>query len=219
MTGPARIVFVFVALALLGTGAISHAQDAPGGHDPHAAHRNMMRADTQVAPSGETIEVPDKRLVAHTGEKFLLSSELIGDRIVVLDFVYTTCTTVCPVLSAILSQVQRDLGDRLGKDVILVSITVDPLRDTPQRLASYAQKMKAADGWYWLTGPKLDVDDVLKSLGVYTPNFADHPSVVLVGDAGADDWSRFVGFPGATQIVSRINELTAAREAQSAVTE
>ena len=202
---------------MLATAAGANAQDEHAAHDPHAAHRKMMQADAQ-GTAGADLSVPDVRLVAHTGEKFLLASELIGDRIVVLDFVYTTCTTVCPVLSAILSQVQHEVGDRLGKDVILVSITVDPQRDTPQRLSSYAKKMKAADGWYWLTGSKPDVDDVLKTLGVYTPNFEDHPSVVLVGDAGAGEWARFVGFPGAKQIVSKINEFSAGREAQSAMT-
>lgn len=202
--------------AVMMCGAV-HAGQQGDEHDPHAAHRQMMNANPKAASAHVT--VPDARLVTQHGEDVMLVSDLVGDRIVVMDFVYTTCTTVCPVLSAILSQVQHELGDRLGQDVVLVSITVDPQRDTPARLLSYSQKMKAADGWYWLTGPKTDVDDVLKTLGVYTPNFEDHPSVVLVGDASTGDWSRFVGFPGSGKIVDRINELSALREAQSAATE
>ena len=120
------------------------------------------------------------------------------------------------MLSAILGQVQNRLGDRLGTDVALVSLTVDPLRDTPARLKAYSEKHRAGDSWVWLTGSKPDVDEVLQKLGVYTPNFEDHPSMILVGDGSTGAWSRFVGFPGAGQIVEKIDELSAARDAQAA---
>ena len=97
-----------------------------------------------------------------------------------------------------------------------MSLTVDPLRDTPARLKAYSEKHRAGDGWVWLTGSKPDVDEVLQKLGVYTPNFEDHPSMILVGDGSSGEWSRFVGFPGAGQIVDKIDELSAARDAQAA---
>ena len=81
----------------------------------------------------------------------------VGDRIVVINFAYTTCTTVCPVSSASLAQVQGQLGDRIGRDVGLVTVTVDPLRDTLARLKAYAGSVGAGAGWTWLTGPKPQV--------------------------------------------------------------
>jgi len=187
--------------------------------DPHAHHREMMKK-SQPGPSARaTVEVPDTTLLTQDGDALKLSSEVMGDRIVVVDFIYTTCTTVCPVLSAILSQVQREVGDRLGKDVVLVSITVDPLRDSPARLKDYSARLQARDGWYWLTGSKTDIDDVLRAMGAYTPSFKDHPSMILVGDSSNDTWSRYVGFPGANQILKKIDELSTARNAQAAVTE
>ncbi|MDH4108004.1 MAG: SCO family protein [Gammaproteobacteria bacterium] len=209
---------VSAALLWLPCGALAQQEDH-ARLDPHAAHRQMMQSQAEPGAGSAGIRIPDTRLVTQAGDEVRLASDVVGDRIVVMDFVYTTCTTVCPVLSAILSQVQGQVADRLGEDVVLVSITVDPQRDTPARLLDYSQKMRAADGWYWLTGAKTDVDDVLRALGVYTPNFEDHPAVVLVGDAASGEWTRLVGFPGAGQIVERINEFSAARRTQAAVTE
>ena len=185
--------------------------------DPHAQHRRM--AQQESAPSRDRIVLPDTLLITQHGDELRLDSDIVAGRIVIIDFVYTTCTTVCPVLSAILSQVQGQLDGRIGKDVILVSISVDPVRDTPARLKAYADKMRAGDGWVWLTGDKQAVDGVLEQLGAYSPNFEDHPAVVLVGDATSGDWARFLGFPSANQIVAKVNQLSAARTTQSAMRE
>lgn len=180
-------------------------------HDSHAHHRQMMQAMLNQDADKEAIRIPDALLTTQDKEKTRLATEIVGDRIVVMDFVYTTCTTVCPVLSAIFSQVEQELASRLGEEIVLVSLTVDPLRDTPEQLKAYSQKFGASENWLWLTSDKQTMDEVLKELGAYTPNFEDHPSMVLVGDASTGDWSRFVGFPGANQIVDKVNELSAAR--------
>lgn len=186
--------------------------------DPHAHHRQMMQQDAKLESKANSadVQIPDVNLLTQHGDTVNLRSDVVGDRIVVIDFVYTTCTTICPVLSAILGQVQRQLADRLGKEVMLVSLTVDPLRDTPARLKAYSEKHHAGDGWLWLTGNKQAVDGVLQEFGVYTPNFEDHPSTILVGDGSTGDWSRFIGFPGAGQLMNKINEFSAARTLQSA---
>ena len=185
--------------------------------DPHAQHRKM--AQQKSAASQDRIVLPDTVLITQHGDERRLDSDIVDGRIVIIDFVYTTCTTVCPVLSAILSQVQGQLGGRVGNEVLLVSISVDPVRDTPARLKAYADKMRAGDGWVWLTGDKQAVDGVLEQLGAYSPNFEDHPSMVLVGDAESGDWVRYLGFPNASQIVAKVDQLSAARTTQSAIRE
>ena len=189
--------------------------------DPHARHRQMMQMEmeTESESNSADIRIPDVSLLTQNGDSVNLRDDVIGDKIVVIDFVYTTCTTICPVLSAILGQVQVRLADRLGNDVMLVSLTVDPLRDTPARLKAYSAKHRAADGWLWLTGDKSTVDEVLQELGVYTPNFEDHPSTILVGDAGTGEWARFIGFPGAGKIMDKVNEISTARTLQSVAKE
>jgi protein SCO1/2 len=162
------------------------------------------------------VQLHDRTLLDQDGEPVRFATDVIGDRIVVMDFVYTTCTTVCPVLSAVFGQVQNRLGERLGKEVALVSVSVDPGRDTPQRLKAYATSHHAEPGWVWLTGDKTSVDEVLDGLGAYTPNFEDHPSMVLVGDGRSGNWSRFFGFPGPDQLLAVVDELAMARQAATA---
>jgi len=199
--------------------ALSLATASADDEDPHAHHRMMMQQKQDSAGQAVTVNLPDGMLVNQAGESVDLAGDILGDNIVVVDFVYTTCTTVCPVLSAIMLQVQGAVGDRLGEDVRLVSISVDPLRDTPERMSAYAKKLHTGEGWSWLTGDKLFVDEVLRAFGAYTPNFEDHPAMVLVGDGSTGQWARFVGFPGANHIIEKIDELTAARTTQSAAKE
>jgi cytochrome oxidase Cu insertion factor (SCO1/SenC/PrrC family) len=124
---------------------------------------------------------------------------------------------VCPILSSKMARLQERLGDRLGKDVFLVSISVDPVRDTPQKLLAYATKWKAKPGWTFLTGPKQDVDAVLKGVGAYTANFTDHPPMFLVGDGKAERWVRLNGFPDPDQVLKQVDELAAARAPTASV--
>ncbi len=213
-----RSVVVATLLTCVGFCAVpAYAQETES--DPHAHHREMMNKAEKKQAQITRVDLRAAQLLDQSGIEVELVEDVIGQRIVVVDFVYTTCTTVCPVLSAVLMQVQGQLGDRLGSEVALVSISVDPQRDTPARLKDYATKMHAGDGWTWLTGEKSVVDEVLKDFGAYTPNFEDHPAMMLVGDASTGEWSRFLGFPGANHIVDKINELAAARTAQSAVRE
>jgi protein SCO1/2 len=172
----------------------------------------MMAKSAQTGATTTHVKLVDRELLDQEGRKVRFASEVIGDRIVAVDFVYTTCTTVCPVLSAVFAQVQERLGDRLGREVVLLSITVDPVRDKPQRLRAYAAKHGAREGWTWLTGSKRDVDEVLTAMGAYTPNFEDHPAMVLVGDGRTGEWTRFFGFPATDRIVGKIDELSAARQ-------
>ena len=181
--------------------------------DPHAKHRAMMKQKSEPAAESAEIDLRDRMLVDQDGEELMFVSDVIGENIVIMDFVYTTCTTICPVLSALFTQVQGKLGDAVGDEVMLVSMSVDPVRDTPQRLKAYSAKHRAGEGWLWLTGPKADVDDVLLGLGAYTSNFEDHPSMVLIGDGRTGEWKRLFGFPNPDRIVQIVNELREQRKA------
>jgi protein SCO1/2 len=180
--------------------------------DPHAKHRAMMQQSAPPSAEYADIDLRDRILLTQDNEEVAFVSDVIGDNIIVMDFVYTTCTTVCPVLSALFSQVQTQLGDSLGDDVLLVSLTVDATRDTPQRLKAYSMQHRAGEDWIWLTGPKPTMDDVLTGLGAYSVNFEDHPSMVIVGDALTGEWKRMFGFPSPDRIVKLVNEFQQARE-------
>ena len=175
----------------------------------HDAHRHHQDAASSEAGTVKVF-LSDGPLLDQAGRLVRLPKDVIGERIAVVNFVYTACTTVCPISSASLAQLQERLGAVVGSEVVLVSITVDPVRDTPQRLRDYAGRFGAREGWVWLTGAKRDVDAVLKGFGAYTSNFEDHPTMVLVGDARGG-WTRFFGFPSVELLLSRAAAASAAR--------
>lgn len=167
------------------------------------------KEDLQGKPT--QVKLHDRTLVDQDGRKVKFGSDVIGDRFVVIDTFFTTCVQICPILSAIFLDLQDQLGSRQGKEVVLVSITVDPVTDIPPRLKEYARTWNARPGWEFLGGEKHTVDQVLTGLGLYSPDFTTHPAMFLVGDARSGTWTRFVGFVSPEQILGKIDELAAAR--------
>lgn len=182
--------------------------DAVAAHD--GVHREASIVQNNDAQFVK-VDVLDLELTDQHGQTVNFRADVVGERIAVINFVYTSCGTVCPVTSAIFARVQERLGARNDNDVRIVSLTVDPVTDGPDRLRVYAQKYGADSGWTWLTGDKLSMNRVLEGLGAYTPSYEDHPSTVLVGDGGAGRWTRFFGFPSPDQIVDRVDALIDAR--------
>jgi len=178
--------------------------DGHATHDPHAAHRAAAAAGQSKSSGTITLKLADTVLKDQDGRDVRLMSDLMGQRVTVVDFIYTTCTTICPVLSATMAELQRKLGPRVGKDVQLVSITVDPLRDTPARLKAYSARHAAGGGWRWLTGSKSDVDSVLKAFGAYTPDPESHPAMVMIGDGEGRTWTRLLGFPSVAELQAQV---------------
>lgn len=182
------------------------------GHGIEAEHRRHVDATSkESAGSAADVRLLDLELRDRNGRPLRFKSDAVGDKIVVMDFVYTVCTTLCPVLSQVMSQVQDILGERLKGDVRLLSISVDPGTDTPARMKKHAGNFGAGPSWLWLTGHKPEVNQVLDALGAYTPDFKEHPGMVLVGDGRNGNWTRFNGFPSPEQIVAKVDELAAAR--------
>jgi protein SCO1/2 len=184
---------------------------------PSATRAADCHAEPAAAPRATApaqVRVVDAALRDHRGEGVRFADAL-GDGVVVIDFVFTSCTTICPVLSATFAQVQERLGPRLGSEVRLLSLTLDPARDTPDRLAAYAAKHGAKPGWAWLTGDADQMKSVLQGLGGWTPDFTRHPPAVLVGDPARGVWTRINGFVDPAQIVARVDELLAARHASA----
>lgn len=207
-----------IAIALLGLGlttfqAQAHSPEEHARHmaeqasNPHAAHQAQSQA-----PQDAQVNFADVPLLDQDGRELRLKEDLVGDHIVVMGFVYTSCTTVCPVVSAIMQKLQKQLGERVGQEVQLISLSIDPLRDTPERLREFADRYQAGPGWNWLTGKSEAVADTLKGLGTWTANYQDHPPLIMVGDGRSQQWTRFYGFPDPNVLLARVDELSAARE-------
>ena len=112
-----------------------------------------------------------------------------------------------------LSDVQASLGDRFGKDVFFVSISVDPEDDTPEELKKYAGRYEAKPGWTFLTGPKKDVDAVIRRFGEFHDDFEDHSMTFVLGDVKNARWSKMRGDYPPEIVLSRIRDLLSRREA------
>jgi protein SCO1/2 len=200
--------------ALLGGMQAAAAQDA---HQHHAAPNHAAPTDAKLKAARVTLH--DIELVDVDGRVIRFKSEAVGNRIVVVGFIYTSCTTICPVTSVILGKAQErlieKLGEQFGRDVKLITLTIDPATDTPERLKSYAANFGSPTGWLWLTGEKPQVDRVLSGLGAYAPDFTRQSGAILVGDGRSSNWMRLNSLPDPPDIVDRVEQLLAARRAAS----
>lgn len=185
---------------------------ASWAHEGHV-HGAAAPADTGGAPQAKPVKLSDTALVDQNGRAVRLLSDVLRDRIVVVNFIYTNCTDVCPMVSHTFSQLQDELGGMLDKQVQLVSVTVDPARDTPAVLKAYSAQHGARAGWSWLTGTAANVTEALKGFGVYHPNFENHSGVVLVGDPRSGKWTRVYETEDAQQLLGKTREYLAARGA------
>lgn len=187
-----------------------------GAAGPSLAHdMHQHPAAAAAAPGAVTVRGLDTTLLDQDGRAVHLKRDVIGRKIVVVDFVYTSCTTVCPLASAMFADLQAQLGDRLGSEVELVTITVDPVRDTPARLKSYAAKFQAKPGWTWLTGSPVAVNELLKGMGAYATDFTQHPLMTLVGDGRSGQWTRFSGLPEPKRLAEHLRRIDQQRSASS----
>lgn len=208
MTGKAKLRAALALTALLALAAPAVVAHEGEKHD-------AARAAPFAGVTAVKVDIRDLELIDREGKPVMFGSEALGDRIVAIDFVYTSCTTVCPLVSSVFANLQELLGPRLGKEVWLMSISIDPMRDTPRRLDAYARNFADGPGWIWLTGRKRNVDQVLIGLDAYSPEIVEHPSMVLIGDARSGVWTRLYGIPTPDDVLARLNALAAARESGS----
>ena len=137
---------------------------------------------------------PNVELTTQDGATVHFYDDLLKDKIVAIDLIYTHCQYNCPLETARLAQVQKLLGDRVGKDIFFYSITIDPERDTPAALKAYAEKFHAGPGWLFLTGKQADIQLISRKLGLYSepdPDDKDgHTPTLMIGNVAAGQWMR-----------------------------
>ena len=142
--------------------------------------------------SVERYNIPDVVLINQDGNKVRLASLLNSDHPVIVDFIYGTCTTICPVLSASFVNLQRKLGPA-GKKLRLVSITIDPEHDSPKVMKDYLKRFRAQPGWDFLTGSRKDIDAVMKGFNAYIPDKMSHYPINLIRNPKDGSWVRLFG--------------------------
>jgi protein SCO1/2 len=176
-------------------------------------------ANTSAAPpagpaetvAAHALHIPDTTVYDQTGRKLNFYTDLVKGKTVAVNFIFTTCTTICPPLTATFRKVQQELGARVGRDVSLISVSVDPTTDVPARLRDFSAKFNAAPGWTFVTGSKPEIDQLLNALGAAVPNKNDHTPMILIGNDAANYWTRAYGLAPAATLVKAINEAAGQR--------
>src|SRR5215813_1114064 len=189
---------------------------AVADHNDHAGP--AMNSTTGAA--GNKMMIPDVAVLDQDGKELHFYTDLIKGKTVAINFIFTNCTTICPPLAATFARLQKEMGDKVGKDVHFISISVDPLTDTPERLKAWGAKFKAGNGWTFVTGNKEDIDRLLDALGASVSRREDHTPSVIVGNDSKSVWTRTYGLARPSLMVGLIENVLAGKlDDQQAVKE
>lgn len=185
------------------------------GMDLRAIDEAEVRADrfvnspaTTTRPDGsiEGLNIPDVQVVDQDGRRLRFFTDLVKGRTVAINFMFTTCTTICPPLAVTFARLQTELGSRAGNEVLLISVSVDPVTDVPARMKAFLSRFGGAPGWVFVGGGKADVDELLRALGAYVSDKTDHTPMILVGNEKAGYWTRAFGLAPSGKLASVIAE-------------
>jgi protein SCO1/2 len=154
----------------------------------------------------ERYQVPNVTLLSQDRKQVKLEDYLASDRPIVLGFLFTTCTTICPVQGAMFANMQKTLGPNAER-VRFVSISIDPEHDTPERMREFLQRYQGREGWDFLTGTKADIELVARAFNAYVPNKMSHLPLTFLKAAGGIDWVRLRPYPASAELLQEIRLL------------
>jgi protein SCO1 len=188
------------AAAVLFSCTVALQYAAAGAAHAHGTESHAKNSGESAAPAAPATNrwganyFPNVTLVTQDGKPMRFYDDLLKDKQVAINVIYTSCKDECPLETARLVQLQRLLGDRMGKDIFFYSISIDPVTDTPEVLKAYAQKFGVGPGWLFLTGKPADIKAVVKKIGLSrgsdSANRDGHTASLMVGDVAAGQWMR-----------------------------
>lgn len=173
--------------------------------DDGARVNNPASPATEDTLSLTSARIPDIRVYDQNGKQLHFYRDLIKGRTVAINFIFTTCTTICPPLTATFRRVQQKLAEG-PLHVQLISISVDPVTDTPERLRDFAAQFKAEPDWTFVTGDKTEIDSLLRALGTAVADKNDHTPMVLIGNDATGYWTRAYGLASPATLIKVITE-------------
>jgi protein SCO1 len=150
---------------------------------------------------------PNLPVMNQHGEKLRFYDDVIKGKIVVISFIYTSCTDICPLTTSRLAQVAEHFADRLGRDMFFVSMTVDPKNDTPERLKAYAEPFHSGPGWIFLTGSPDDIRAINRRLGEQMRSLNEHRNEIVLGNDATGEWQRNSAFGDLERVVMDIRAM------------
>jgi len=150
---------------------------------------------------------PNLPVVTQDGKTLRFYDDVIKDKIVLISFAYTNCPDICPLTTARIAQVEDKLGDMVGRDIFFVSMTVDPERDTPERLKEFANAFDAGPGWLFLPGKPEDIRLINSRLGDRSRTLSEHRNEIVLGNDATGEWTRNTVFGDIDRLIMDIRAM------------
>lgn len=196
--------FIYTSTLTLATLLFTPPVSGTADDDPHKHHRAAI-------PQGYTkslnhYQIPDIELISADNKKISIKDELDNTPVVV-NFIFTSCTSICPVMSSSFAQLQKRLEQNKSK-LKMVSITIDPEEDTPERLNEYSKRFKAGSQWQFFTGSKNDILSIQKAFDAYRGNKMNHIPLTFIRTDNKSPWIRLNGFTSASVIINEYQKMT-----------
>jgi protein SCO1/2 len=177
---------------------------------PAAAQAQLAKSSAAERDAKAREYFTDTMLKTHTARPVRFYSDTLRGKVVLINFVFTQCGSACPLMTAMLVQVRKELGEAFGRDVRFVSISIDPEYDSPEVLARFARKLDAVHPeWLFVTGDKANVDQVVKRLGTYTPDPESHSTAIIIGSPQQARWRKVRPDVSAKMLAGQLRELVA----------
>jgi protein SCO1/2 len=184
---------------------MDHAHMDMSAHD-HSQHQAMLAKKGVLSRTVATYDIPDVKLLDASGAEVSLRTVFDGKEPAILNFIFTTCTTICPVMSATFEQVQAKLGKKRSQ-VRMVSISIDPENDTPAKLKDYAARFHADKNWQMLTGSVANSVAVQRAFDVAVADKMNHKAAVFIRAKGRDaSWVKLDGLVSAADVVAELKK-------------
>jgi len=173
-------------------------------HDEHTAHKTMMKQKS-YSVTNEHYAIPNIELIDASGANVQLNSLLNGQQPVALNFIFTTCNTICPVMTATFSHMKHQLG-KAASDIRLVSITIDPEYDRPAVLKKYSEQFSTGPNWDFLTGEGRDITEVIHSFKAHFGSKMNHRPLTLLKSPDKNSWIRIDGLASGKDLAQIITK-------------
>ena len=166
----------------------------------------MAKSSSTALRSTALYEIPDLAMIDQHGETISTAELFATDRPVMVNFIFTTCTAICPMMTSIFQQVQTRLGDD-SEEILMVSVSIDPEQDSPEALAEYAKAFRAGPQWSVLTGSLEDSITLQQAFQAYRGDKMNHAPLTLMRANSSSDWIRLDGFASANELVDESRKM------------
>jgi protein SCO1 len=204
----ARRSLSFAAVAWLLLGPACALQGQQQSQPPNQGRQHEQAANENTPSSPTKVAIPDAVVLDQNGQKVRFYSDLVKGKIVAVNFMFTTCTTICSPMTANIARVQKKLLARGEKNVHFISVSVDPEGDTPEKLKSYAAMFHVQPGWTFVTGTRAQLEPIWRAFGVPMGAKEDHTATVVIGNEPRHEWTYGSGLTSADKLVAVIQSVS-----------